>query len=104
MAFYAGQVPALAKVFRFLCFLRPFVLTVSQRQKFVGSAGALLRGKFLRVRKVFALNILLSIIFGTCLKITEVSEKFLYCLESFQIVLNVSYCLESFGFVWKFSV
>ena len=40
----------------------------TQRQKYVGSAGTLLPGKFLRVRKVFALNILLSIISGTCLE------------------------------------
>ena len=66
--------------------------------------------------EVFVLNILLSIISGTFWKITEVSKKFLYPLESFQIVLNVSdlsgkfwFCLEilciegleSFQFFWK---
>ena len=68
----------------------------------------MLPGKFLRAWKVFALNILLSIISRTCLEITEVSGKLLDCLESFQIVLNISevsgkfwFCLKFLGIVWK---
>ena len=65
---------------------------------------------FLRVRTVFALNILVSIIFGTRLESLQVVCKlfkfyvhFPYCLESSQSVLKVSRlygnfpeCLENF--------
>ena len=88
-----------------------------QIQKYIGSAGALLPGKFLRVRKVFARNIFFtlhltgtwcenhwnfwkaSIWSGKCLdclegfwifwKVSELSGMFLYCLESFRIVLHI---------------
>ena len=76
------------------------------KMKYIGSVGALLPGKFLRIRKVFAMNILLSVIHGSFWKITEVSGKFLDRLESFQIVLIVSelsgdfwFCLEIFRIV-----
>ena len=55
----------------------------TQRQKYVGSAGALLPGKFLRIRKVFAQNILWSIISELVWKTTDVFGKFLDCLECF---------------------
>ena len=61
-------------------------------QKYVGSAGALLPGKFLRIRIFFALNILLSIISWTCLgnhwsfwKISGLSGKLTDFLERFWI-------------------
>ena len=90
----------------------------NQRQKYVGSAGALLPGKFLRVRKVFALNILLSIISGTCLenhwsfwKVSGSSGKFPDCLERFWIVWKVSvlsgnfpYSLESIEGLESFQI
>ena len=82
---------------------------VRQRQKYIGSAGALLPGKFLRVRKVFTLNILLSNISWTCLenhwriwKVSGLSGKFSDCIERFWIVWkvfilsgNFQYSLES---------
>ena len=72
----------------------------SQRQKYVGSARALLPGNFFCVRKVFALNILLFILFGTSLenhwsfwKVSELSGNFPDCLERFWIVWKV--CVQS---------
>ena len=81
----------------------------------VGSAVALLLGKLLRVRKVFAPNILLSIKSGTCLenhwsfwKVSGLSRKFPDCPECFWIVWKVSVFfleiiegLESFQIVWQ---
>ena len=79
--------------------------TAVQRQKYVGSAGALLPGKSLRVRKVFSLNILLSIISGTCLenhwsfwKVSGLSGKFPDCLERFWIVWKVSVLSGNFSY------
>ena len=84
--------------------------SVTQRQKYNGSAGALLPRKFLRVRKVFALNILFSIISGTCLenhwgfwKVSESSGKFPDCLERFWIVLKVSELSWKFGYCLEIS-
>ena len=86
-----------------------------QRQKFVGSEGALLPGKFLRVRKVFARGTyFFYIITKTCLeslrivwkcfnimgKESGLSGKFPDCLESFRIVWKVSGLT---GIVWKVS-
>ena len=92
-----------------------YLVWSSQRQKYIGSAGALLPGKFLHARKVFPLNILLSIISGTCLeyhwsfwKVSGSSGKFQDLLECFWIVWKVSvlsgkfpYCLESFQIFWQ---
>ena len=86
---------------------------VHQRQKYVGSAEALLPGKFLRDQEFFALNFCL-LYPDLVWKITEVSGKFPDYLESFQIVLNVSELsgkyrksrklpnfLTSYQIVWK---
>ena len=76
----------------------------------MASARALLTGKFLRVRKVFAEDIfvcpfLLEIVW----KLSGVSGKFPDCLENFQIIWKESrlsgkctYHLESFHSVGEF--
>ena len=82
---------------------------ITQRQKYIVSAGALLPGKFLRGRKYFALKILLFINRKLMWKITEVFfESYWEFLESFQIVLNISelsgkvlFCLKIFCTFWK---
>jgi len=98
---------------------------VLQRQKFVGSKGALLPGMFLSVRKVFARGTyFFNIITKTCLeslrivwkcfnimgKESGLSGKFPDYLESFRIVWKVSglsgnftNCLERLRIVWKVS-
>ena len=50
------------------CSLLHYSIIENMSQKYIGSAGALLPGKFLRIQKVFSLNILLYIISGTCLE------------------------------------
>ena len=64
--------------------------------------GSIAPGKFLRVRKVFALKTLWSIISGTCLEnhwsfcqVYGLSGKFPDCLERFWIVWKVSILSEN---------
>ena len=86
-----------------------------QRQKDIGSRGTLLPGKFLRVQKVFALNILLSFISRTCLenhwsfwKASRFSDttdnwKLSRFIESFMVVFKLSRLSGKFQIVYKVS-
>ena len=80
----------------------------AQRQKYIGSAGALLPGKLLRVRKVFARNIFFTLPLNRSMvwsfwKASIWSGKCPDCLESFWFFGKFLDCLECFCIVWKVS-
>ena len=83
-------------------------VSIRQRLKYVGSTGALLPGEFCEYKKVLNWTYFCLLFPELVWKTTEFSEKFLDCLESFQIVLNVSelsgmfqFYLKMFCIVWK---
>ena len=99
--FVCFSVPSCGFFFWFLCIFSKLL----SLQKYVGSARALLPGKFLRVRNFFCTE------HTFVYYIRNLSGKSLKFLESFWIVWKISRlswmfrnCLENCGFVWKFFV